>query len=314
MKFMTATGTTIVDRDLYHLLIQLGPIWKRTEALLTGPPAPVFFDEAVGLRSEAMALDFNLANWQRAQAKIFRPTMVDTGLQASSDPGAGYWHGRIDAYIDLYVATLWNISRVSRCLLITLIIRLSGVLNEETSYDCDHQEALRLVNDVIASIPYILSEDLQVFLRERDDHTEINNPGRPVCGLLLMHSIYVVSCLEIFPITTRDYMQTCLIWIGRRMGIGQAAFLAQVCRPSTSPWTIEPNLSLEGPANPQSIFRQWMFDRVRWFTHLADHLESIKQTKPVEANGRSHPSACYGQDSNSPSRLPRLFFAAIFFL
>lgn len=43
MKFMTATGTTIVDRDLYHLLIQLGPIWKRTEALLTGPPRATLF-------------------------------------------------------------------------------------------------------------------------------------------------------------------------------------------------------------------------------------------------------------------------------
>lgn len=153
---------------------------------------------------------------------------MDPGLQSTDKPGAGYWHGRIDVYIDLYVATLWNICRISRCCLIAAIIRLSGILNEETNCHTEYQEALSLVNDVIASIPYILSDDLRVFLRQRDDHSEINNPGRPVGGLLLMHSIYVASCLEILPIAMRDYMRTCLIWIRCRMGIGQAAFLAQV--------------------------------------------------------------------------------------
>jgi len=174
-----------------------------------------------------MALNHDLAIWQQGQSEEFKPTTVDPGLPATPNPGVGYWHGRVDMYIDLYVAALWNISRIARCLLITLIIRLSGVLNDDVNHEADHQEALRLVEAVIASIPYHLAEDLQVFLRQRGNHSEVSNPGRPVGGLLLMHSIYVASHLEIFPLEMREYMKNCLVWIGRRMGIGQAAFLAQ---------------------------------------------------------------------------------------
>ena len=134
-------------------------------------------------------------------------------------------------YVDLYVAALWNISRIARCLLITLILRLSGILNEDVDHDVDRQEALRLGEDMLASIPYLLSEDLQDFLRDRANHTEIKNPGPPAGGLLLMHSIYIASRLDLFPSEMRDYLKTCLIWIGRRMGIGQAALLAHVCVP-----------------------------------------------------------------------------------
>jgi hypothetical protein len=174
-----------------------------------------------------MALNHDLTIWQQNQSEEFKPTTVHPGLPVTHNHGVGYWHGRVDMYLDLYVAALWNISRIARCLLITLLIRLSGVLNDDVNHEADHQEALRLVHDVIASIPYHLSEDLQVFLRQRDDHTEVSNPGRPVGGLLLMHSIYVASHLEIFPLEIREYMKNCLVWIGRRMGIGQAAFLAQ---------------------------------------------------------------------------------------
>ncbi|KAJ5639453.1 uncharacterized protein N7484_007315 [Penicillium longicatenatum] len=216
-----------VDQSLYNLLIKLDPIWKRTEAILAGPPAPLFFEDVFALKLEAMALNHDLDIWQQNQSQEFRPTTVDPGLPPRPNPGAGYRHGRIDMYIDLYVAALWNFSRIARCLLITLIMRLSGVLDDGVNHDSDHREALRLVEDMIASIPYHLSEDLQVFLRERHDHTKITNAGRPVGGLLLMHSIYVASHLQIFPLEMREYFKTCLVWIGRRMGIGQAAFLAQ---------------------------------------------------------------------------------------
>ncbi|KAJ5930365.1 hypothetical protein N7466_005858 [Penicillium verhagenii] len=217
-----------VDQHLYNLLIKLNPIWKRTEALLLSPPGPLFFDEVMALRLEAMSLNQDIAILQDSQSAEYRPSTMDPGLPPRPNPGAGYRHGRIDMYVDLYVAALWNFSRIARCLLITLIIMLSGVLDDDTNHDLYQNEALNLVEDIIASIPFHLSEDLQIFLRERHDNTEITNAGRPVGGLLIMHSIYIASHLEIFPMEVRDYLKTCLVWIGRRMGIGQATLLAQV--------------------------------------------------------------------------------------
>lgn len=175
-----------------------------------------------------MELNHHISVWQDSQSEELRPVSIDPGPPPSTNPGAGYWPGRVDMYIDLYTAALWNFSRIARCLLITLILRLSSVLDDGIHHDADNYETLRLADDMIASIPFHLSEDLQVFLRERNDHTKITNPGRAVGGLLLMHSIYIASHLEIFPLEMRAYFKRCLLWIGQRMGIGQAAFLAQV--------------------------------------------------------------------------------------
>ncbi|KAJ5704220.1 hypothetical protein N7493_011358 [Penicillium malachiteum] len=213
---------------LYQLLVRLDPIWKRTENFLAGSTFEVDSDMLALLKNEAVNLKNEIALWQKSQSEEIKAVTIDSGPPPKLAPGAGYWPGRVDMYIDLYVSTLWNVSRIARCLLITLITRLSGILCDGVNHDADRAEVSHLVEDMLASIPYHLSEDLQVFLRERHEHTEITNPGRSVGGLLLMHPIYLASYLEIIPSDKRHYFKTCLVWIAQRMGVGQAAFLAQV--------------------------------------------------------------------------------------
>ncbi|KAJ5712055.1 hypothetical protein N7488_006211 [Penicillium malachiteum] len=218
---------------MYEFLIRLDPIWKRTETFLAGSSSSsaVDSDMLVPLKSEAVELNNEIALWQKSQNAEIKAVTIYSGPSPKLVPGTGYWPGRVDMYIDFYIATLWNVSRIARCLLITLITRLSGILCDGVNHDTDRVEVSHLVEDMLASIPYHLSEDLQVFLRERHEHTEITNPGRSVGGLLLMHPIYIASYLEIIPSDKRHYFKTCLVWIAQRMGVGQAAFLAQVKLP-----------------------------------------------------------------------------------
>jgi len=58
-------------------------------------------------------------------------------------------------------------------------------------------------------------------------------PGRPVGGLLLMHTLYMVSVLSIIDPVLKTYMKDCLIWIGREMRIGQATMLSAEEGPPT---------------------------------------------------------------------------------
>lgn len=83
-----------------------------------------------------------------------------------------------------------------------------------------------VVEDMLASIPYHLTENLQVFLNEPSKG--INKRGRSLGGLLLIHPLYVASEMPFLDEETRIYMRNCLEWIGENMGFGQATMLAKV--------------------------------------------------------------------------------------
>ncbi|KAJ5088520.1 hypothetical protein N7456_012136 [Penicillium angulare] len=204
-------------------------MWKQMEIIFTGfSNTQNLYDLALDLKPELATLDRELEDWQQSQKEEFKPVTIDPGVSPSLNPGAGYWHGRVDMYVDLYIATLWNISRIARCILKDLITRLPAVPNDDLHHKDDQQTAFDMAEDIIASLPYHFSEDLQVFLKDRHNHTKITNPGRPAGGLLIMHAIRAASRLEILPLDMREYFKTCLTWMGKRMGIGQAAFLAEV--------------------------------------------------------------------------------------
>lgn len=218
-----------LDQSLDTLLLMFGPIWRKAETILAnsliGP------DDIYQLKNEATALDRSFAKWQEGQVEDFRPSIVGHVKQgqAGSNLRVGYWPGRVDTYFDLYVAGVWNISRTARLLLINLMLELSNTFNDNQTHNREQQYALRLVEDIIASIPYHLTEDLQAFLRDMGNNSGAAiNPGRPVGGLLLMHPIYVASTISIVPEQMREYMRECLAWMGTCMGVGQASVFAKV--------------------------------------------------------------------------------------
>lgn len=225
--FSAAPHSSNSSQSLDDLLLTFGSNWRKANALLSNPS--IGSDDLYQLKNEATALDRDLAKWQRAQVQDFNLRTVGyvTQDRAVSTLGVGYWPGRVDAYFDLYVAGVWNTSRTARLLLISLILKLSKLLNDNQDHSREHEDALILVEDILASIPYHLAEDLQTFLRDMGKNT-IMNPGRPVGGLLLMHPIYVASTLLIVPQQMREYMRECLVWIGTHMGIGQASVFAKV--------------------------------------------------------------------------------------
>ena len=188
-------------------------------------------DDLKQLQSEAINLNQAFAKWEEAQVEEFNPWTVGhvSQLPARQHFETGYWPGKVDAYFDLYVAGVWNTTRIIRVLLIDLIITLSKMLNDN-SHNSGHQDALRLIHDIIASIPFHLAEDLQAFLCDIEDGNAASRmqPGRPVGGLLLMHPIYLASKLSIVPLQLQDYLKGCLEWIATNMGVGQASIFAKV--------------------------------------------------------------------------------------
>jgi hypothetical protein len=196
------------------------------------------------LKKESIALNLRFANWQSSLIPEFNPTIIghihdssqsqsQSPSQSASEISPGYWPGRVETYFELYVAGVWNIFRTARLLLLALIIKLSD--SEDKGDVGEYRNtANRIVEDILASVPYHLVDNLQVFLHdsesESDTRDEItySSSGRVLGGLLLMHPLYVSSQCLFLDKRVREYMRGCLSWIGEHMGIGQAAVLAKV--------------------------------------------------------------------------------------
>jgi hypothetical protein len=209
--------------SLDDLLLSLDLVWRKSEASFESK-------DFNALKNESIALDRRFANWQDSRVTEFKPIVTGHVIRTEYESGiaVGYWPGKVDTYFDLYVAGVWNIFRAARLLLVALIIKLSDSLGDNESCIDHIHAANRIVKDMVASVPYHLADNLQVFLSELATSTEITKPGRLLGGLLLMHPLYVASKMPFLPEKMQEYMRRCLTWIGSNMGFGQATLLAKV--------------------------------------------------------------------------------------
>ena len=223
--------TRNASQGLDDLILTFSPIFVRAEAFLAEPlTAP---DELNQSKRKAIALNQAFVQWQEAQIQDVKPRTVGHVSQgrARSKVEVGYWPGKIDAYFDLYVAGVWNAACIFRLLLLDMIVRLSKVLNDNVSHVSEQQDALRLVENIVASIPFHLAADFQIFLHDTQDESAAARkirPGKSVGGLLLLHPLCIASKLSIVPPRLQDYTRECLEWIATNMGIGQASLLTKV--------------------------------------------------------------------------------------
>lgn len=204
--------------SLDNLLLHLDMLWTKYKAIHLQEDHHI-------LRSDCEALKIRFIKWTKSQAAEVRQTTVTTLTQekeASIIP-VGCWPGPVYTYPDFYIAGIWNISRAAQLLLIML---MSKVADNVADTDSLSDAASAIVNDTMASIPYHLTENLYDFVN--GPKTGIEEPGRTLGGLLIMHPLYVASRVPSIPGATRDYLQRCLMWISSNMGIRHADRLAQV--------------------------------------------------------------------------------------
>jgi len=208
---------------LDDLLLSLDVMWKRFET-------PCKVRDLRELKDECIALHRRFDEWQGSRVIELKSTVAGhvTRKQQDSAIAVGLWPGEVDTYFDLYVAGAWNVFRVARLLLIALTLKLLDTPEDDDSFARLIHTANSVAKELIASIPYHLAENLQIFLRQSAKSIEIFQPGRSLGGLLLMHPLYVASEMAFLPGNLREYMRRCLAWIGSNMGIGQADLLAKV--------------------------------------------------------------------------------------
>lgn len=182
------------------------------------------------LLCEVSQLEQDFISWEEAQGNELRPDTIGTvnELTPNEEYNPGYFPGKVDTYLDLYIACIWNVYRAARLFLIELKAKIQIEIDNDESLDSSDDSLHCLVEDMLSSIPYHITENLHTFVQNVDHERSITTPGKIAYGLLLTHPLHVVSNLPSVDTEVRDYMKRCLVWIGKNMGIGQAFLMAEV--------------------------------------------------------------------------------------
>ncbi|KAI9148069.1 Transcription factor dbaG [Paramyrothecium foliicola] len=207
------------------LLIQTDALWTKFETVTEAA-------DLVVIQNELNELEQLFKQWQVSRTPELYPTAAGSVKRnnCSEEPPAGLRPGRIDTYFDLYVAGIWNVFRSARLLIFALSHKLASILGSEDACTAQDRSARLVSEDILASIPYHLVDNLPLFLSEAQTITEVTDTGKRLGGLLLLHPLYILSNLSFIAEDVRVYAKTCLRWIGSDMGLGQATLLANVGR------------------------------------------------------------------------------------
>ena len=225
--------------NLTDLLINLDTLWKTFHTSCEPRDLNTLWNDCIILNQQ-----FTL--WEDFRPTAFNPISVGCVKQNPHgvEIATGHWPGKVDTYFDLSVAGVWNIFRAARLLLVALITKLADATGRNDGWIHIQHIANRTMQDMLASIPYHLTDNLQHFLSKVANYNQISEPGKNLGGLLLMHPLFVALKMPFIPKELRDHLRQCLFWIGTNMGLGHAIRLAKVSVARSDPLSPQPVLEV----------------------------------------------------------------------
>ena len=222
--------------------IRVGELRAEVNRLLaTLTRSPETIELILDLMRRCQAVDQECATWSKDLPEFF-----DFKTVAWEDhvPGGDYskaevYPGRVDAYQDLWVASVWNLMRTSRIILASLIVRCAAWVCAPLDYRTTPEFAtaartcVESITDIIASVPYQLG-----YFSDRKHLLEQANLSAFGCGDEDAHKglpgyflTWPLSCIMGQDYTTDSQRAWCmgrLIYIGNQLGVRYAHMLTKV--------------------------------------------------------------------------------------
>lgn len=191
-------------------------------------------------------LDLQMANFLHALPPEyqFTPLYWEDGAPAPADGDADVRHapiypGRVDAYSDLIVASIWNATRATRIILMSLLIRVAAWICSPADFRStpEYATAVRTckanIADIISAVPYMLS------MHQKDvQRPSAPAPGGFACGtdeqskmlggLMVAWPLSTVRTCDYTMDEQREWAIGRLNFIASELGIKYASSLAAV--------------------------------------------------------------------------------------
>lgn len=128
----------------------------------------------------ATALDQELSNWSCTTWTVWPYSVA---MNINTPAGSGYTPHELHRYPSNYIGRVWNCFRVSRLIVLSILLRATTWLSTSTklgdAYERERKElertSMRLVDDVCASVSFLLGDDLSQIT------SGAGNTKRPYC-------------------------------------------------------------------------------------------------------------------------------------
>lgn len=198
----------------------------------------------LNLMQQARSMLAEFAAWAASVPDVWKIRTVAwmPNISEHDLENAAVYPGRVDFYDDIWIASVWNLSRVSRLFLSGIIVRCAAWICAPNDYRTTPEYAkearvgANLISDIIATVPYHLgwtvsdegalksSPDISGFACGDDNMVG----GKGLSGFFLIWPLFSAACSDFTTDSQRKWMMGRLHYIARTMGINQADVLSHV--------------------------------------------------------------------------------------
>jgi hypothetical protein len=231
-----------------RLNITVGELRAEVNRLLASlPRSPENIELLVDMIRRCQTVDQECLNWARNLPPDFQFKTVawEDNVPNGEFSQAEVFPGRVDAYQDLWIASIWNMCRCSRIILASLIVRCAAWICSPVDYRTTPEYAtaartcVETINDIIASVPYQLGwfatrkgllERAQLSTFGCGDEDALK--GLP--GYFLTWPLTCVLGQDYTSDSQRAWIKGRLAFIGSHLGVRYAHMLTQVLHSSLS--------------------------------------------------------------------------------
>jgi hypothetical protein len=229
-----------VEDQLLSKAMRIPKLQYLTNRVLSQPSCAVDVSEAFELILAAEEVDRELANWARQIPVEWSYTIV-TRMRYSPGPHlsrSNFVPSQIHRYPNFYTARVWNLYRVYRLIIQSILFRVSAWVHLYPAHH--HQHRIEEINrvmadDLCASIPFLLGYDVselkrsadslqgQNFLWPQSSMNQASSSGH-TGKFSLIWPLYIACSVPSVPDTQRRWMRAQLRWIAAT-GEAQAYFV-----------------------------------------------------------------------------------------
>ncbi|KAL3426144.1 negative acting factor [Phlyctema vagabunda] len=207
------------------------------QILATSPRNQENFEKVLALMRRAQGMEQDYLAWEDQLPDLWR---VRTVAWIDNVPDGDLYKadvcpGKVDMYDDIFIASVWNMARVSRLFISGIIIRCAAWVCAPVDYRTtpEYATAARLgvdmISDIVASIPYHLGwrtdeyghltpGDLSGFACGTDNITSPKALG----GFFCIWPLFSTSCSDFTTDSQRKWIKGRLLFISETMGMNQA--------------------------------------------------------------------------------------------
>jgi hypothetical protein len=190
------------------------------------------------LHYRATTLDRELSDWPHTAPKSWTCS-VATNVNAL--PASHFMPSQVHKYPDFYTARVWNIYRVSRLIIQSILLRIISWLPHSSATDANmstlERSSVALVDDICASVPFLFGHKLEKMKApvptESGDRANISQPAGPTARdntsthtgrFSLIWPLYVACSVSSVPEEQKRWMRAQLRLIAE-YGEPQAEFV-----------------------------------------------------------------------------------------